>query len=319
DAGLPIETVNLDEVDLTLQRVSDRNLLRAMQDSYFGKPLSYWQFEDFGRDVAETVWSGKGVVRNTLNQTMTTRLPIGEQLLDQPAGVYALTADLPGADLYDETSTTQWFILSDIGMTTLTGVDGLHVFVRHLKDASAWTDAKVTLLSRANRVLGTAQSDSAGYAKFDPGLTRGASGAAPALVLVETGDDFSFLSLTDPAFDLSDRGVEGRPPAPPIDLFVTTDRGAYRAGETIFVTALARGDIAEALPGVPVTAILTRPDGVEYARSVSSDDHAGGHVFSMPLGSSVPRGSWRISFKTDLDAPALAVKKVLVEDFLPER
>ncbi|MCP4820558.1 MAG: alpha-2-macroglobulin family protein, partial [Shimia sp.] len=45
----------------------------------------------------------------------------------------------------------------------------------------------------------------------------------------------------------------------------------------------------------------------------------GGHVFSMPLGSSVPRGSWRISFKTDLDAPALAVKKVLVEDFLPER
>jgi len=319
DAGLPIETVNLDQVDLTLQRVSDRNLLRAIQDSYFGKPLSYWQFEDFNRDVAETVWTGSGDVQNTLNQTMTTRLPIGEALRDQPTGVYALTADLPGADVYDETSSTQWFILSDIGMTSLSGVDGLHVFVRHLSDASAWEGAKVTLLSRANRVLGTVDSDAEGYARFDAGLTRGSGGAAPALVLVEAGDDFSFLSLTDPAFDLSDRGVEGRQPAPPIDLFVTTDRGAYRAGETIHVTALTRGDVAQALPGLPVTAILTRPDGVEYARHISMRDAAGGHVFSLPLGASVPRGAWRISFKTDLDAPALATRKVLVEDFLPER
>ncbi|MGR3636908.1 MAG: alpha-2-macroglobulin family protein [Shimia sp.] len=319
DAGLPIETVNLDLVDLTLQRVSDRNLLRAIQDSYFGKPMSYWQIEDFGRDVAETIWTGSGEVQNTLNQTMSTRLPIGDALKDQPAGVYALTADLPGADVYDETSTTQWFILSDIGMTSLSGVDGLHVFVRHLSDASAWDNAKVTLLSRSNRVLGSVQSNVEGYATFAAGLTRGTGGASPALVMIEAGEDFSFLSLTDPAFDLSDRGVEGRPPAPPIDLFVTTDRGAYRAGETIHVTALARGDVAEALPGLPVTAILTRPDGVEYARHVSTNDAAGGHVFSLPLGTTVPRGAWRISFKTDLDAPALATRKVLVEDFLPER
>lgn len=319
DAGLPIETVNLDAVDLTLQRVSDRNLLRAIQDSYFGKPLSYWQFEDFSRDVAETIWTGTGDVQNTLNQTMTTRLPIGDALKDQPAGVYALTADIPGADAYDETSTTQWFILSDIGMTSLSGAGGLHVFVRHLSDASAWDGAKVTLLSRANRVLGTVESDAEGYARFDSGLTRGTAGAAPALLMVEAGEDFSFLSLTDPAFDLSDRGVEGRPPAPPIDLFATTDRGAYRAGETIYATALARGDVAEALPGLPVTAIMTRPDGVEYARHVSTSDAAGGHVFAMPLGPTVTRGAWRISFKTDLEAPALATKKVLVEDFLPER
>ncbi|MGR3714311.1 MAG: alpha-2-macroglobulin family protein [Shimia sp.] len=319
DAGLPIETVNLDQVDLMLQRVSDRNLLRAIQDNYFGQPLSYWQIDDFSRDVAETIWTGTGDVQNTLNQTMTTRLPIGETLKDQPAGVYALTADLPGADKYDETSSTQWFILSDIGMTSLSGTDGLHVFVRHLNDASAWQNAKVTLLSRANRVLGTAESDAEGYAQFEAGLTRGTSGAAPALVMVETDDDFSFLSLTDPAFDLSDRGVEGRPPAPPIDLFVSTDRGAYRAGETIYVTALARGDVAQALPGLPVTAILIRPDGVEYARHVSTNDKAGGHVFALPLGASVPRGAWRISFKTDLEAPALATAKVLVEDFIPER
>ncbi len=319
EAGLPIETVNLDEVELTLQRVNDRNILRAMQDSYFGQPLSYWQVDDFERDVAETLWAGTGEVQNTLNQTVSTRLPMTKLVAGQPAGVYALTADLPGADKYDETSATQWFLLSDIGLTSLNGTDGLHAFVRRLSDATAFEQAKVSLISRSNRVLGTVESDSEGYARFDAGLTRGTGAQAPALLMVEAGEDFSFLSLTDPAFDLSDRGVEGRPSAPPIDLFVATDRGAYRAGETIHVTALARGPVAEALPTLPVTAILTRPDGVEYSREVSMDGVSGGHVFAMPLGVTVPRGRWTLEFKSDLEAPALAIAKVLVEDFLPER
>lgn len=319
DAGLPIQTVNLNEVELTLQRVSDRNLLRTIQDGYFGRPLSYWQFDTFNSEIAETIWEGTGSVNNDLNADMTTRLPLGDVVAGLPTGLYALTADLPGADKYDETSTTQWFVLSDLGVTTLSGVDGLHVFIRSLGDASARNGAKVTLLSRANRVLGTADTDEAGYARFDAGLTRGTGGAAPAMVTFEAGDDFSFLSLTDPAFDLSDRGVEGRPPAPPVDVFLATDRGAYRAGETIHATALARGDVAEALPGLPVTAILTRPDGVEYSRVTSTNDAAGGHVFALPLGQTVPRGTWKLAIKSDPDAAALATQKVLVEDFLPER
>lgn len=319
DAGLPIETVNTDQVALKLDRVNDRNILRSIQDSYFGEPLSYWQIQNFRREVAETVWEGDAQVGNDLNDDVTTRLPIGDVISGMPPGVYALTADLPGADPYDETSATQWFVLSDLGVTTLSGGDGLHVFVRGLGDAVARENTKITLLSRANGVLGTAMSDAQGYAKFDPGLTRGTGAAAPALVTLEHGDDFSFLSLTDAAFDLSDRGVEGRPPAPPVDVFLTTDRGAYRAGETIFATALARGDAAEALEGLPLTAILSRPDGVEYSRSLSNADAMGGHVFQMPVGQTVPRGAWRLTLKSDMDAPALASQKVLVEDFLPER
>ncbi|MCP9481018.1 alpha-2-macroglobulin family protein [Shimia sp. CNT1-13L.2] len=319
DAGLPIETVNLDTVELHLQRVSDRNLLRAIQDNYFGQPLSYWQLESFSNEVAESVWRGEGEVQNTLNADMTTRLPMGDIISGLPAGVYALTADLPGADKYDETGATQWFVLSDLGATTFSGADGLHVFVRSLADTSALPDTKITLLSRANRVLGTSTTDTRGYARFDAGLTRGSNAAAPAMVLLQKGDDFSFLSLTDPAFDLSDRGVEGRPPAPPVDVFLTTDRGAYRAGETIHATALVRGDVAQALPDLPVTAILTRPDGVEYKRLLSNAAATGGHVFALPLGSTVPRGTWKLAIKADTEAAPLATQKLLVEDFLPER
>jgi uncharacterized protein YfaS (alpha-2-macroglobulin family) len=320
DAGLPIETVNLTEVDLTLRRVSDRNLLRAIQDSYFGRPLSSWEEQEFSSEIAEDIWTGKGEVQMELNRDMTTRLPMGEVVADLPAGIYALTANQPNADPYDNTGATQWFVLSDLGISSLSGVDGMHVFVRSLGSATAQEGVSVSLLSNANRVLGTAQTDANGYALFEAGLTRGTGGASPALLVVEKGDeDIAFLSLREPGFDLSDRGVEGREPSPPIDVFLTTDRGAYRAGETVYATVLTRDGVAKALSDLPVTAILTRPDGVEYARHLSVQDAAGGHVFQMPLGPTVPRGTWRLAIKADVDAAPLTTAKFLVEDFLPER
>ena len=320
DAALPIETVNLDRVALLLRRVSDRNLLRAIQDDFFGRPLSEYQDRAFSSDVAEEVWTGVGEVQNTLNRTMTTRLPMGDVLADQPPGIYALSARVEGRELYDDPGATQWFVLTDLGLTTLKGVDGLHVFVRGLSDAAARDGVTLTLLSRANRELATLTTDAGGHALFEPGFTRGTGGAAPALIVARAGaEDLAFLSLTDPAFDLSDRGVEGRPSAPPIDVYMTTDRGAYRAGETIYVTALARDGMAHAISGLPLTAILTRPDGVEYSRQVSQDSAAGGHVFKMPVADAAPRGTWSIDIKADLATPALATQQVLVEDFLPER
>ncbi len=320
DAALPVVSVNLTKLDLRLRRISDRNLLRAVQDGYFGRPLSHWQDQTFASEIAEEVWTGTAEVENALNRDMTTRLPLGEAISGQPAGIYALSARIPGVDPYDDAGATQWFVLSDLGLSTMSGTDGLHVTVRGLSDAAARVGIEVTLVSRANAVLGRATTDGDGHALFEPGLTRGTGGAAPALVLAQQGEaDIGFLSLSDPAFDLSDRGVEGRAPAGPVDVFLTTDRGAYRAGETIYATTLSRDAQANAIEGLPLIAILSRPDGVEYRRHVSDGGKAGGHVFAMAVGLSAPRGTWRLEIKSDPKAPALASQTILIEDFLPER
>ncbi|KIN75363.1 Alpha-2-macroglobulin N-terminal domain family protein [Sulfitobacter noctilucae] len=320
DAALPIETVNTSTLDLRLRRVSDRNLVRAIRESYFGRPLSGYEDDQFSADMAEEIWTGTAEVQNELNVDMTTRLPMGEALQGQSPGIYTLSAAVPGQDRYDSPPAMQWFVLSDLGLTTWAGIDGMQVAVRGLSDAAPREGITVSLISRANAVLGSATTDAQGFARFAAGLTRGTGAARPALLMAEDGDkDIAFLSLTDPAFDLSDRGVEGNPPAPPIDTFLTTDRGAYRVGETIFATVLTRDAQAAALTGLPVTAILKRPDGVEYARHLSTNAQAGGHVFALPLGADVPRGAWRLDILSDLDAPALASQVLLVEDFLPER
>ncbi|PQO22802.1 PAN domain-containing protein [Rhodobacteraceae bacterium WD3A24] len=324
DLALPVETVNTDALELELMRVSDRNLVRAIRDDQLARPLSRWEEMQFSEEMATEVWEGEAEVGMDLNAEVTTRLPLAEVMGDLPTGVYVLHAAVPGTDPFDVPAATQWFVVSDLGLSTMQGADGLHVVVRSLETADARADVEVALVSRVNEVLATATTDSRGYAHFPPGLTRGTGSDAPALVTAEAGagetvEDIAFLSLTDPEFDLSDRGVEGRAPAPPVDVFLTTERGAYRAGETVHVTALARDGDARAIEGLPLTARFLRPDGVEYARMQAGATAAGGHVFEQELGGGVPRGAWRVQIHADPDEPPLAEQSFLVEDFLPER
>ncbi|MFN0115047.1 MAG: alpha-2-macroglobulin family protein [Paracoccaceae bacterium] len=317
-SGIPVVTVNAAHLDLSLYKVSDRNLIRTMQDDNFGRPLDYWAVEELQSNVSEKLWSGTADTGAEVNRDITTRLPLDGVIGALTPGVYALQAAIPGKDPYENPPATQWFVISDLGLTTLTGTDGVHVFARSLASAAAVPGVTVTLVNRANAVIGTATTDDRGYALFDAALTSGIGGSSPALLTAALADDYSFIALTDPEFDLSDRGVAGREAAPPIDLFLSTDRGAYRAGETVNATLLARDPKLDAIEGLPLTVRLMRPDGVEYSRTLASGAGAGGYAVSAPLGGSAPRGTWRIEAFVE-DDRLLASQTFLVEDFLPER
>ena len=100
---------------------------------------------------------------------------------------------------------------------------------------------EVRLLASNNEVLATAKTDAQGAARFDPGLSRGEGGLAPGLIVANDGQaDANFLDLHQSAFDLTDRGVKGRVAPTRLDAFVYAERGVYRSGETVFLTALLR-------------------------------------------------------------------------------
>ena len=318
-AAVPLVSVNADEVDLRLSKVSDRAILTSMQDALFGRPIPLWDEDRFAQTRATEVWRGTGQLDSVLNRDVTTRLPLQQAAGNLAPGLYVLQAAVQGRT-EDGPAATQWFLVSDLGISSYQGEDGLHLYVRGLGDTGAKPDVTVQLLSRTNAVLAETRTDAEGYAWFAPGLLNGTAGAAPALVTLTDGArDFAFLSLTDPQFDLSDRGVAGRAPAPQINVFASTDRGAYRAGEQIVLTLLARDRHARAIADLPLTVILRRPDGVEYSRTLVNPAGAGGYGATLPLGQSVPRGTWTIAVHVDPDAAPLLRREVLVEDFLPER
>ena len=318
-ASIPLITVNAEMVDVKIYRVGDRNLLRTLQDGMFSKPISRWDVESLAGDRGQEVWSGTADVKRELNREVTTALPIADALTDFKAGVYALTAKVPKVKNPSDTIATQWFIVSDIGISTMKGNDGLHVFARSLRSADAMAGATVRLVSKSNVVLGEVVTDAQGYAKFAAGLALGTGGSAPALVSVENGVDYAFIDQGAAEYDLSDRGVEGREPAQAIDVFLATDRGAYRPGEVVHTTLLARDGTADAIDGVPLTLDLIRPDGVRFTRVLANAVGAGGAVTSFELPATAARGTWKLRVYADRDAAALLERRVLVEDFVPEK
>ncbi|WP_246710720.1 alpha-2-macroglobulin family protein [Mesorhizobium sp. RMAD-H1] len=318
--GIPLVTVNTSTAALKLYRVNDRSLTEVMTGSQFLTQLDDYQAGNIASSYGELVWEGKLDIKPERNKDVVTSFPVDEALPERKPGVYVLTAVPDGMpDTYGARA-TQWFVVSNIGLATYAGEDGLNVFARSLATAKPLAGLELQLLARNNEILGTATTDADGRATFTAGLTRGSAGLAPAVLTAKDGaSDYVFLDMTRAGFDLSDRGVTGRPVPGPIDVMAWTERGIYRAGETVHAAALARDHAAMAVEDLPLTFVFFRPDGVEDRRMVSDGSALGGHVAELPLPQNAMRGTWQMRVFTDPKAAPIADKSFLVEDFVPDR
>ena len=318
--GIPVVTTNTAKIDVEVLRIGDRNLASALQSGDFQRQLSNYEIDAIRDKSGAKVFTGEMDIASKLNEEVTTAVPVTEATGKLEAGVYVMVAKPSEKSKGDDGQrATQWFIVSDLGLTAFSGGDGVHAFVRSLADTTAMSDVTVKLVARNNEVLATAKTDARGYAKFESALAKGEGGTAPAILVAERGaGEYAFLDLTLNAFDLSDRGVKGRDAPGPVDAYVFTERGVYRGGEEVNVTALVR-DRAGKASTVPTTLIIARPDGVEHARLVMNDQGLGGRALVVPLAKTAMTGTWRLWLHTDPKAAAIAERAFLVEDFVPER
>jgi uncharacterized protein YfaS (alpha-2-macroglobulin family) len=321
--GLPVVSVNTEKVDVQIARVGDRSLLPTVRSEDFMSQLGRYGLDSIANEKGFNVWSGQLDVKSELNKDIVTAFPIIEALGGKlEAGVYVMTARPTGTPTDEDYSprATQWFVVSDFGLTALSGDDGVNVIVRSLASAEPLAGVEVRLVARNNEVLGTKTTDVTGAVRFDPGLARGTAGLAPGLVVAsDAKGDYGFLDLGQTAFDLTDRGVAGRAAPGALDALLYTERGVYRSGETVFLTTLVRDAKGAAVAGLPVTLVVKRPDGVEYKRVVVADQGLGGRALSLPLLSGAQRGTWRVEAFADPKGRPIGEVTFLVEDYVPER
>jgi uncharacterized protein YfaS (alpha-2-macroglobulin family) len=318
--GIPLVAVNTKSVEIEVYRIGDRSLANALGNGDLDRQLYGYQLEELKSRTGSLVYTGALDVAAKLNAEVTVAFPVSEAIGELKPGAYAMIArpaERTG-DTWSEQA-TQWFIVSDLGLTAFSGDDGVHAFVRSLASAEPIADASVRLVARNNEILATGTSDKSGYVRFEPGQSKGEGGSAPAILVAENGaGEYAFLDLTMNAFDLSDRGVKGRDAPGPLDGFLYTERGVYRPGEEVNVTALVR-DATGAAATLPVTLIVVRPDGVEHGRYALTDDALGGRTLRLPLGGGVQTGTWRAKLHADPKADAITQVSFLVEDYVPER
>jgi uncharacterized protein YfaS (alpha-2-macroglobulin family) len=352
--GLPLRSINVDHADLRVLRITDRNLVEKIYAGKVSQTLSDWDIGEMVEKAGTSVWQGQLTIAGPRDAPVVTPFPIETVLGGLEPGVYLAVAepDAPktraGTTPEAKTNTTkaaatgadtptavptpvpptgagagkasQWFVVSDLGLTSFVGDDGLMVFARSLTSAQPVAGVELHLLGRNGKELASRVTGSDGIARFEAEIARkSGDDAAQALFAYGAGGDFSFLDLAAPGFDLTDHGAAGRATPGPLDAFLYTERAIYRPGEAVAVTALLRNADVVAVPGRPLILKLWRPDGFEAGRQTVQDAGAGSAAASFTLPDTAVRGSWSITAHLEDGAPAIGRVEFTVHNFLRPR
>ena len=131
--GIPLLSVNTDAVVIGVYRVGDRNLIDTVLGYQFQRNISRYEAKELAKSHGVKVWSGKLAVEQKLNTEVTTAFPVGQAIGALAPGVYVMTATPKGVltEDYDQIA-TQWFVVSDLGLTAYSTHDGIDVFVHSL-------------------------------------------------------------------------------------------------------------------------------------------------------------------------------------------
>ncbi len=321
---LPIKTVNLSRVNLRVFAVGERALVQVMREDSWAGNMSRYSMDALGENRGREIWKGFVAPDSKLNRDVTTLLSMDKMVGGKPAGIYIISASTPKEDADGEgwnDLATQWVIVSDIGLTAIKGSDGLTLFARSLDKASSLGGITMTLIARNNEILGSSVTNAQGKARFAPGLLRGAGGMMVSHIVAKAADgDLNVLRLDGAALDLSERGIEGADSVrTALDAFLYTERGIYRPGETVRVSALLRTNRMAAQGATPLVFSVIRPDGTELYKQRSIGDTLGSYDVPIKIPGGARSGTWEVRSFLDPKAQALGTVKFRVEDFVPQR
>ncbi|HWA01003.1 MAG TPA: alpha-2-macroglobulin [Caulobacterales bacterium] len=329
--GVAIETVNVSKLAVEVLRVPDRIISqREISPGYTYEEGGWGGDWADGQDVAASVYKGEIDVDGARhrNAAVTTVFALGAALRELRPGAYIVKLKdvSPGAGANGENTTNpatayRWIIYTDIALQTFSGETGVDVVARSLQTARPIANVAVTLIAQNNEELARARTDSQGHVRFAKALVEGEGPAHARYVMAYgAGGDYAALDLYRSSLDLSDRGVDGRRLPGDVDAYMFTERGVYRPGETVRLTALIRDTVGRAIANRPSTLVIYRPNGTEARRiRMEAAAAAGAIAKNIELDRSSPRGQWRAELIVDGQEAAAGNVSFSVEDFVPQR
>ena len=155
--GIPLVSVNTDAIKVTIYRIGDRNLIDSGARRRLRTQSLRLHAERHRRAEGREGVDRRHKVEKELNTDVTTNFPVNEAVPALQPGVYvlaAMPASLAKQEEYSERA-TQWFIVSDLGLTAYSGSDGVHAFVNSLATTAPVGGVELRLIARNNEVLAT--------------------------------------------------------------------------------------------------------------------------------------------------------------------
>lgn len=319
--GLPLRGVNVDRARLTVLRLNDRALVEQLYYGRSNQTMTEFEIGDVLDQKGERVWRGEMAIGGERNKATQIAFPIDAVTGDLAPGVYVAVAEDAALSFqaWDKRA-TQWFVVSDLGLTSFKAANGLYVFARSLSSAKPQAGVELRLVARDKRELGRAVTGADGLARFDAVQINGANEATPQALFASSPDGgFSLLDFGAPAVELAGKGDGGRLVAGNADGYLFPERGAYRPGDPVWLTAVLRDADSRALAGQKLTFKVVRPDGLEVERRTVDDAGGGVHVWRAELPANAPPGRWTATAHLDPNGPAVGQTRFNVGEVAPAR
>lgn len=320
--GLPVVSINVDEVDVEFLRVDDASLPAFLSQYQRGGRRGSWELDsEYSENtplskLAKPVYVNRFVLGGARNERVLTYLPLqGIRELQQP-GLYFAVMKRAGA--FSDQFETAFFTVSDIGLHARAYRDKLFVHTAALQSGDPLGGIELKVLDEKGEAVFRGTTDDRGNALLDYTLD------AAHVLVANRGSDVSLLPFNQPALDLSEFAVSGREQAW-FDVFAWSGRDLYRPGEIVRISALLRdqdGRPVEAKAGRAQTlfARLRQPDGKTFFESPVQPGEGGYFRFEKEIPVDAPTGTWRVEFRTDpASREAVQGMTLRIEEFLPER
>ena len=326
--GLPVVSINVDEVDVEFLRVRESAMPKFFTDYQRAGRRSSWQLDPSWYDaadpdsrapiskLADSVYVNRFLLGGARNERVLTYLPVQDIRELQQPGLYLAVMKRTGT--FKDEFDVAWFTVSDIGLHVRAYKDKLFVHTASLASGEGLGKVDLKVLNAKGEAIFKAATDGKGNALLNYTLD------AAHVLIAQRGKDMSMLPFNQPALDLSEFDVNGRNQAW-FDVFAWSGRDLYRPGETVRIAALLRDHDGRPVTtkdgkAQPLFVRLKQPDGKLFVESKLVPGAQGYFRFEKTIPAEAPTGRWAVEFRTDpASKDAVQGMTLRIEEFLPER
>jgi alpha-2-macroglobulin len=290
--GLDVRTVNVERLRFQVLRIADRALVERIHFGRLAQTMTDIEMGELIDRSGEAVWQADATVDARRNQPVQTAFPVAAAIAGLPSGIYIAAASDP-ARTGPAARATQWFVVSDLGLVSFRGEDGLSVHARRVMAGEPAAGVDLRLLSRAGREIARVRTGPDGLAQMPAAALGGAGDGAPQAVFAHAeGGDFAFLDLMAPPAPAEVGELRAGVP----EAVVVTDRRTYGPVDTVHAIVLRRDEAGRAVAAGQRTIVrLLRPDGFEVRRQEIEASPAGGATLAFALPPLAMSGRWVVS------------------------
>jgi len=309
---LAVESVNVAELDVSVDRVFANNLVPFLQENQLRDRDQNWRWNLEAQ--GGNIYRGQMNVARVRNAKVTTPVDLRDLLNEGSRGIFRLTVSRQ--DEYRPRD-SRWIVATDLGLVAKWAGERMLVAVASVADLQPLTGVTIQVFSYNNQMLAEGRTDDEGLVELD-GLDR-TGGQRPYVVVASHRQDLSFLALDETRIPTADLDVGGvSVAATGYRAFIYGDRDLYRPGDRAHVAWMVRDARLQAPSRFPLTLRVYAPEGQEFMRQRVTCDEAGTGEYTVELPRWVQTGRYTVVLNLD-DETSIGRATFSVEDFIPDR